>query len=372
MTRTMVGLDIGSTGIRAAEFEMGRRTTSLRRFASVELPEGAIRSGTVADHEAVAVALRELWSRGKFSTKTVVLGIANEGVLVRQMDLEWMEPGDFRKGLRYQVADALPVPVDEANLDYYMLDEIEQPAEGQQEARRVARVMLVAAGREMVDGFVRSVQTAGLRPVRVDLLPFALVRAVSPVTEVDPALEAVVDIGAETVVVVVHRGGRPQFVRTLSGHGGRAITRALMDRYEWTWEDAERTKIVLGLPGHSQLDAVPAAESSSEETSVSVADHPAHQVIVEQVDALVTELRATLTYYRGSAEGSQPLSRIVLTGRAAGLGGLAETLCEQLDVPVERLSVFDRVRKPRNMVLVEDQEAELAVPAGLCLGAMAS
>jgi type IV pilus assembly protein PilM len=302
-----------------------------------------------------------------------VLGIANDGVLVRQMDLEWMPPADFRKGLRYQVADALPVPVDEANLDYFMLDEIERATEGKTDVQRVARVMLVAAGREMVDTFVRSVQAAGLRPVRVDLLPFALVRAASPVVgplaDSDAPLEAVVDIGADTVVVVVHRGGRPQFVRTLAGHGGHAITRALMERYEWTWDEAERTKISLGLSGHARREDPPASPESPDAAPLEApAAHPAHETIAEQVDGLVTELRATLAFFRTSTADPKPLSRIVLAGRASGLGGLAETLGEQLGVPVDRLSVLDRVRTPRRMAMLDDTVIALAVPAGLCLG----
>lgn len=369
MIRTVVGLDIGSSGVRAAEFEVGRRTT-LRRFAALALPEGVVRSGLVVDADALTEALRELWVQGKFSVNTVVLGVANDGVLVRQMDLEWMPPADFRKGLRYQVADALPVPVDEANLDYYMLDEIDQPAETDAVERKVARVMLVAAGREMVDSFVRAVQAAGLRPVRVDLLPFALVRAVSPLgplSDVDSPLEAVIDIGADTVVVVVHQGGRPRFVRTLNGHGGQAITSALMTRYEWTWEEAERTKIVLGLPGHTPLD--PAA---ADLPAASLADHPARQVIAEQVDELVGELRATLDYFRASNEGQPALSRLLLTGRAAELDGLLEVLEERLEVPVLLLSVLERVRTARRMVLPDEHESALTVPVGLCLGSAAS
>lgn len=372
MTRTVVGLDIGSAGVRAAELTVGRRTPSLRRFAAVDLPEGAIRSGAVADPGALTEALRELWSKGRFGTKTVVLGIANDGVLVRQMDLEWMPPADFRKALRYQVADALPLPVDEANLDYYMLDEIDV-AEAGQEPRRVARVMLVAAGRDMVDGFVNAVQDAGLRPVRVDLLPFALVRAVSPVTDPGAPVEAVVDVGADTVAVVVHQGGRPRFVRTLSGLGGHGITRALMERYDWAWDDAERTKVVLGLPGHGPGDARPeaATDEGEDQQGSPWADHPAHQVIAEQVDGLVAELRATLNYYRGSAGDAPALSRIVLAGNGARLGGLRETLSDQLGVPVDRLDVLDRIRKPRRLRLEDGEQTSLAVPAGLCLGVSA-
>lgn len=368
MARTVVGLDIGSSGVRAAEFAIGRRTTTLQRYAEVELPAGVIRAGTVADPDALTEALKELWARGRFRTKAVVLGVANDAVLVRQMDLEWMPPADFRQALRYQVADSLPVPVDEANLDYYLLEEVELPAEGKEAARRVARVMLVAAGREMVDGFVRALHAARLRPIRVDLLPFALVRAVSPtVTAPDTPLEAVVDIGADTVVVVVHQGGRPRFVRTIAGHGGDVITQALMERYEWDREDAERTKVVLGMPGHTRLDLL---EGDLEEAPDpdELAEHPAHQVIAQHVEAMISEIRATLVYFRGSVAEEQRLSRVVLTGSAARLGGLAEAMSENLDRPVEHLDVLARIKTSRRLRPAGDEVAALAVTAGLCLG----
>jgi type IV pilus assembly protein PilM len=366
MARTVVGLDIGASGVRAAEFAVGRRTTMLRRFAAVELPEGAIRAGAVADPDALADALKELWSKGKFSTREVVFGVANDSVLVRQVDLDWMPPADFRKALRYQVADSLPVSVDEANLDYYMLDEFEAPDESG-ETRRMARVMLVAAGREMVDSFVRAMQAAGLRPLRVDLLPFALVRAVGPVTGIGAPLEAVVDLGAENVIVVVHQAGRPRFVRTFAGHGGQAVTRALMERYDWTWDEAERTKVALGLPGHTGPGAPVAL--SDDEPAPDLADHPAHQAIADTVESLVAELRATLHYFRGSGDEHQ-LSRIALTGRASRLGGLPEFLGERLGVAVERLDVSGRIDTSRKHVGGADDEAvDLAVATGLCLGA---
>lgn len=368
MAQTVVGLDIGSSAVRAAEFTVGRRATALQRHASVDLPEGAIRAGTVIDPDVLAEALKELWSRGKFRSKAVVLGVANDAVLVRQMDLEWMPPADFRQALRYQVADSLPVPVDEANLDYYLLEELELPGEGKEEVRRVARVMLVAAGREMVDGFVRALHAAGLRPIRVDLLPFALVRAVTPVVPgPDAPLEAVVDIGADTVVVVVHQGGRPRFVRTIAGHGGDVITQALMERYGWDREDAERTKIVLGMPGFTRLDLLQ-GELEEVPDPDELDEHPAHQVIAEHVEALISEVRATLVYFRGSVADEQRLSRIVLTGSGAQLGGLAEAMSENLDRPVEHLDVLQRIKTPRRLRTAGEDLASLAVTAGLCLG----
>jgi type IV pilus assembly protein PilM len=360
MARTVVGLDIGSSRIRAAEFAPGKRTPSLRKFAAVDLPAGAVRGGAVTDPEALAEALRALWAEGKFGTKTVALGLANASILVRQMDLDWMPPADFRKALRYQVEDALPMPVDDANLDFHLLEELEVPGEGG-EPRRISRVLLVAALREMVDGFVDAVHRAGLRPVSVDIVPFALVRA-THVKGADPqtAPEAIVDIGFDTVKVVVHQSGQPQYVRMIPGLGSDAITRALQQRYGWNWEDAERTKVMAGLPGF----AAPEVERSTTDGL----DHPAQRVIAAEAETLAAEVRTTLDYFRNATEEPSVLSRVLLTGAGTRLGGLRELLEERLDVPVLPLTVLDRIRKPRRLRLSDDDQNDLAIPAGLCTG----
>ena len=358
MTRTLVGVDIGSAGVRAAELSVGKRRTTLRKFASVDLPPGAVTAGRVTDSDAVTDALGRLWDEGGFSTKVVTLGVANDSVLVRRMDLDWMPRRDFVKALHYQVGDALPVPVDEANLDYYLMEKVathagtdgEAAGESPGDVRQVARVMLVAAGREMVDTIVHAVQRAGLRPERVDLVAFALARAAHVAAEGEAVLEAVVDVGADTVTIVVHDTGRPLSVRTITGLGGEAITRALQERYQWEREDAERTKIVLGLPSPD-------------------IDHPAQRVIAASADELVTEIRATLAYFRGSRAEGHALQRVRVTGNGATLTGLLDLLAERLGVPVAPLVLLGgAVRAGRGLRFEDDDEPPVAVAGGLCLG----
>jgi type IV pilus assembly protein PilM len=358
MARTVVGLDIGSSGIRAAEFTVGKRP-SLRTFTSVPLPPGTVRAGVVTDTDALVEALKTLWAEGKFKSRSVVLGLANTSILVRQMDLDWMPAADFAKALRYQVEDALPMPVDDANLDYHLLEEVEVPGEDD-EPRRISRVLLVAAAREMVDGFVHAVHQAGLRPVSVDIIPFALVRATCSGTEPGAAAEAIVDIGFDTVKVVVHQGGQPRYVRMIPDLGSDAITRALQARYDWTWEDAERTKVKAALPGFADADAAtPTADGL---------DHPAQRVIAAEVETLVAEVRTTLDFFRDAGDEPSVLSRVLLTGAGTRLGGLRELMEERLGVPVGRLDVRDRIRAPRRARMTEDEQIALAIPAGLCTG----
>ncbi|WP_243059261.1 type IV pilus assembly protein PilM [Nocardioides sp. SR21] len=367
MPRTLVGLDIGSSGVRAAEFAPGRRRSTLRRYAEVALAPGVVRTGGVVDGDALTEALRTLWSRGKFRTKNVTLGIANAGVLVRQLDLDWMPPADFRKALRYQVQDVLPISVDEANLDYHQLEELELPAENGT-TRRVSRILLVAASRDMVDGFVDAAHRAGLQARGVDLLPFALVRARAPMTRAAET-EAIVDIGADVVSLVVHAGGTPRYVRMIPGIGGDTITAAVQERYDWSWEDAERTKRYVGLPGHAHLD--PLQQSVVGQRSDGL-DHAAQQVVVAAANALADEIATTLDFYRDSnpdAAGQDGVARLVLTGSGALLGGFDELLAARVGVPVETFDVTSRVKVPGRIGLTGDGLVALAVPAGLCVGA---
>jgi type IV pilus assembly protein PilM len=368
MSRTLVGLDIGSAGVRAAEFAPGRRRPTLRRYAEVPLAPGVVRTGGVVDGEALSDALRTLWSRGRFGTRTVTLGIANAGVLVRQLDLDWMPPADFRKALRFQVQDVLPISVDEANLDYHQLEELELVgADGS--PRRISRILLVAASRDMVTAFVDAARLAGLRTKAVDLLPFALVRARAPMVGDGPdATEAIVDIGSDVVSVVVHAAGQPRYVRMIPGIGGDAITHAVQQRYSWDWEDAERTKRYVGLPGHALLDPLQQIVVGQRSDGL---DHAAQQVVAAAAAELADEIATTLDFYRDSvvgSDGADPVARLVLTGSGALLGGFDELLADRVGLPVESLDVRSRIKVPGRIGLTARDLPALAVPAGLCAG----
>lgn len=362
MPRTLVGLDIGSTGVRAAEFVPGRRRTRMRRFASVSLAPGVVRAGRVVDPEALSSALRALWAEGRFTTRDVALGIASSGVLVRQLDLDWMPAADFRKALRYQVQDVLPFSVDEANLDHHLLEELEIPGDGDQ-VRRVSRILLVAAAQDVVDAFVEAVRGARLRPASVDLLPFALLRARTSVLGVPSGTtEAIVDIGSDVISVVVHTDGVPRYVRVVPDHGGDTVTEAVRAEYDWAWEDAERTKVFAGLPGHARFTE---SQRQAVRGTADGLDHPAQRTVAQASGRLADEIATTLDFYRDSAPENAAVDQVLLAGAGALLSGFDDQLSRRLDVPVERLDVASRVTPPRRWTFDEIDRSALAAVAGL-------
>jgi type IV pilus assembly protein PilM len=368
VARAVVGLDIGSSGVRAVLMSRRKRAPALRRFATARLPRGAVQAGVVVDVEAVSRALRSLWAEARFPTKKVVFGIASDSVLVRQIDLDWMEPEDFRKALPYQVADVLPIPVETANLDYHVLGEFDAPGEDGT-SRRMVRILLVAAARDVVDGFVQALRKAGLRPVKADLVPFALVRAVGGNGGDEGPVEAIVDLGADTLTVVVHQGGQPRFVRIVSSLGGNQITAALEAQFDWTHDDAEHFKVEFGAPVLEGIDtdAADPAYRQAVHRPLTLA-HPAQQVIGERVSALVGEVATTLDFFLASSPDVSRLSRVVLTGAGSQLKGLSQRLARELQVPIEHLTPFAAVATRRGYVADAEQEKQMAVAVGLSSG----
>ena len=99
--RSAIGLDIGTSGVRAAELSFGKGGVTLEKFGQVALPEGAVRDGEVVDSDAVADAIKQLWAHTKFGSKKVVIGVANQKVIVRQVDIPWMPADELKKSLAF-------------------------------------------------------------------------------------------------------------------------------------------------------------------------------------------------------------------------------------------------------------------------------
>jgi len=347
--RRVVGLDIGTSGVRAAELTLGSDGARLERFGQVALPSGAVRDGEVVDAEAVAAAVRLLWSQARFGSRKVIVGVANQKVVVRQVDLPWLPLAELRASLAFQVQDYLPMPVEQSILDVHPLEEFTSDS-----GVRMLRVLLVAAARDMVDHALQAVAAAGLQPTMVDLNSFAVLRSQAHAgSGLGLEAEALVDVGASVTNIIVHQGGVPRFVRILL-MGGGDITDALAERLGVPLEQAEQVKQSTGL------SVVQGGADS----------HPASRVLEATGSALVEEVRGSLDYYLAQT-GSVRISRVVLSGGSSRLTGLVERLSAATRLPVE-------VARPLSLLtlgrtgLTEEQlayvEPMVTVPVGLAMG----
>jgi type IV pilus assembly protein PilM len=349
MAKNIVGVDISNWGVRAVEVrDAASAKPTVLRYSSIRLPEGAVQRGEVVEVSTVATALRQLWSTGGFTSKDVVLGIGNHRVLARDLSVPKMSMQRIRESLPFQVQEMLPVAVEDALLDFYPV------SESHTDQGPMVNGLLVAAVKESVVTNVRAVEQAGLNPVDVDLIPFALTRVMlrGPATR---GVVAIIDIGANTSTVVIAKDGVPQFVRIIAA-GGADVTSAIRLEGSLTDEQAEAAKRALGL------------------TTVGVAlEHrPIVEVIYRVAGELVNSIRNTLNYFAG-ARPQEPVSQIVLTGGGAKLSGFAQALQDSTRIPITVGDPFSTVQTDRRFTAESNGGAvdSASVALGLALGSAA-
>lgn len=344
MATSVVGLDIGTSSVRAVELQdADKAKPSVLRFDEVALPPGAVHGGEVVEPNTVATSLKRLWSQAGFRSKDVVLGMGNQRVLVRELSVPRMSIDRIRESLPFLVQELLPVPVADAVLDFYPVEEQDG------ESGPLVSGLLVAAVKEAVLANVRAAQLAGLTPVAVDLLPFALSRAIGTGAR---GITALVDIGAATTNVLILQNGVPQFARIIPA-GGDDLTSALAGQLDISREDADRIKRTLGLASSKQLPD---------------AHRPAVEVIYAVTSELLGGIRNTISYFTNQRELTA-IDQIVLSGGGAQLPGFARALSELTLVPVVDGDPFAGVNRPKGTR--SDADRSMAVALGLALGSAA-
>jgi type IV pilus assembly protein PilM len=346
--RTAIGLDIGTSVVRAVELSVGRGGLTLERFGQVVLPDGAVRDGEVVDPEPVAHCVRQLWSATGFSHKKVVMGVANQRVIVRQLELPWMPHEELRASLPFQVQDFLSMPTDQAVLDFYPLEERAQAA-----GARTLHGLLVAAARDTVLANVSGAERAGLSVTAVDLTSFAVLRALGKQTGMQVETEALIDVGARITNIVVHSCGVPKFVRILL-MGGQDVTDAVADGLGIATGEAEALKQQVSLAASEQELAV------------------VKRAVSTTAQDFVEEIRGSLDYYVAS-NPAFPVERILVSGGGSRLDGLVERLSAAtriLVLPADPLSAVKIGRTGLDPEQIEFVKPLAAVPVGLALGAM--
>jgi type IV pilus assembly protein PilM len=347
MTR-VVGIDIGHDTIRAAELENPNSARPrLLRTAEVALTEGAVREGEVREVNTVASALRRLWSAGGFRTKNVVLGMGNQRVLAREFSLPKLaRRSQIRDALPFQVQDLLPVPVGDVILDFYPVSE----SEG--ENGPVLNGLLIAAIKDAVMANVTATSRAGLEPISVDLIPFALARLLGPGEPHGNV--AIVEIGADTTSVLILSEGTPVFVRIVAA-GGDDLSRSLQANFELSAEQAEHVKRTYGLN-------VPSAP-------------PEQRLFVENCFTVASELTRsihnTIAYFQSSRHGV-PVDRVLLSGGGSLIPGLGAALAEQTRLNVIPARPYERLQIAKGALPADPSRApQFAVAIGLAVGSAA-
>jgi type IV pilus assembly protein PilM len=348
--KRLVGLKIGSSQLAAARV-VNNGAADLVQVAREPLETGIVVGGEPRQPDELANALRAFFKKHKLPRTGVRLGIANNRIGVRTLEVVGIDdPKQLENAIRFRAQEALPIPLEEAVLDYQVLSERVDAATG----RTVRRILLVVAYRDLIDRYVSACRKAGIRLSGIDLEAFGLLRALTVPRgpDEDPrAATVVVNVGHDRSTFGVSDGLHCEFTRVLDWGGsklGVAIARAL------DLAPSETAAIKHSL---SLVEPVTPAGLTAEQ------GEKARDAAQRELHSFARELVSALQFYQNQP-GSLGIGEVVLTGGTAELPGIDVELRRLIGVPVRVGDPLVNVRLGKK-VSVPAEVGSLATAIGL-------
>jgi type IV pilus assembly protein PilM len=314
-TRPIVGLEVEPGSVSAAEVVVNGAIT-VRRAAVVPLHPGVVRDGEVADPSSLTEALRAMWQEHKGMGKHVRIGVANQRIVMRWVELPPIsDEKQLDAAVRFAAQDTVPMPLETAVLDWQSAGFVETP-----QGPRL-RVMVVAARRDMVERVLGAASDAGLRVDGIDLSAFAMLRAVA---RGDDAAAVYLSIGGMTNLTVAE-AGTCLFTR-VSGGGLESVAVDLAERRGLTMDHAR------AWLGHVGLVA-PLEEVEGDPEIVA----GARTALLSGIHRISSEVRTSLDFHQMQSESAATASveKVIITGPATAIPGFSAAIGDQLSMPVE-------------------------------------
>ena len=311
----LIGVDFSASSVKVVELSAGKQAPMrLERYAIEPIERGAVVDGNVERHEAVADALLRALRKAGTSTRQVAMALPSSSVITKRITLPAdLTEDDYEVQVESEASQYIPFAIDEVNLDFQVLG----PSATDETS---VDVLLAASRKEKVDDRVMVAELAGLKPLIIDVEPYAARISIDNIISQLPAggegqILAVFDIGQTATRLAVVYNGQTVFERE-QPFGGNQLTQEIVRLYGLTAEEAELKKRSGDLPENYTKELL----------------HPF-------VEAGATELARSLQFFFSSTP-YQRVDRILLAGGAAVTPGLAEAVLQKTSVPTEILSPF--------------------------------
>jgi type IV pilus assembly protein PilM len=340
--KSLVGLDIGSSAVKAVELKPAGKAYRVAAFGSEPVPPDSIVDGAIIDGAAVADAIRRLFDGRTIRTKEVAASLSGNAVIVKKITLPVMTEAELAESIYWEAEQYIPFDIQDVNLDYQILD-------GGDAAKGTMDVLLVAAKKEKIADYTGVIAQAGRTAVVVDVDAFALQNAYEVNYGIEPGTVVVLlNAGASATNINILNGDQSVFTRDIS-IGGNAYTEALQKELSLPFDLADQLKRGVPVDGVTFDDARPVLRAVSEN--------------------VMLEIQKTFDFFKATAS-SDRIDRIMVSGGASRAEGFTEMLADRFEAPVELFDPFKRVAfdiKKFHVDSTADVAPTVAVAVGLAL-----
>jgi type IV pilus assembly protein PilM len=337
----LVGLDIGSSAVKAVELKAGGKGGDEYQLVNIgvePLPPEAIVDGAIMDSGAVIDAIQRLFQTQKIKTPDVATGVSGNAVIVKKISLPQMSQEELAESIHWEAEQYIPFDIQDVALDYEV---IEGGGGGNMD------VLLVAVKKDKISDFTSAISQAGRNAAVVDVDVFALQNCYEVNYGIDPGrVVALLNVGASIMNINIIKGGTSIFNRDIAV-GGNQYTDAIQKDLNLSFDQAEALKKGERVDGAAPENL-----------------HPILQVVSENI---AMEIQKTFDFFRATSSEDR-LDRIFLTGGTSKVQGLRDLLSERFEAGVEMLNPFNSVTyNPRDFDpdFINDVAPQAAIAVGL-------
>src|SRR5215813_8112223 len=314
--KSMVGVDIGSSSVKAVELQGKNGDFELVSLGYESLQPDSVVDGQIMELNSVSNAISHIFNEHKIKTTKVAAGVNGHSVIVKNIVLPQMSQEELQESFAWHAEEHIPFDISDVNLDYHVTGSTDD----------AIHVLLAACKRDKVANLKQAIQLAGKQPTVVDVDAFALQNCYELNYDPQPGhVVALLNIGASTTNINILNGVRSVFTRDAT-FGGNQYTSLLQKELGLTFDQAEAVKRGMPMPeGIEQRDISPILDTVS--------------------DILALEIQKTMDFYRATVEeGESAVEKILVSGGGSKLKGLVGFLSKRFEVPVEMFDPFRKIR----------------------------
>jgi type IV pilus assembly protein PilM len=341
--RNLVGLDIGSSSVKAVELQGKSDNLKLVCLGFENLLPDCVVDGQIIELNSVSDAISSIFNENSIKTEKVVAGVSGHSVIIKSISVPYMSDEELEESIDWHAEEHIPFDINDVSLDYQIVGS----------GPDSLQVLMAACKRDRVSNVKQVIQLAGKQPTVIDVDAFALQNCYEINYQPDESeVVALLNIGASTMNIHIVQGSKSVFTRDVS-FGGNQYTAQLQKELNLTFEEAEEIKR--------------AGKAKSEEHQN--VDINSLMDIVS--DTLALEIKKTFDFYRATTDTNEAVvQKILISGGCSKLKGIAQFLAERLEMPVEQFDPFRQIRVDYTKFdpdYVREVMPEMAVAVGLAL-----
>ncbi|MBA4416375.1 MAG: hypothetical protein C0392_00465 [Syntrophus sp. (in: bacteria)] len=319
----LIGVDIGTTSIKICVMKYLKDGFKLLDVAMRSYEENILSDGNIIDGAFVSRELKSLLQEKGIKAKATASALSSYSVIAKRVSVPFLDEEALENTMNLEVESVIPFPLKDIYYSYYVIG-------ADEERETMLNVQIVAAKKEIIDGYRKAFDMAGLDLQFLDVDIFGVTNLIEQIYNPKEMSVVAVDIGASITNIAIMKEENIEFTREVL-MGGRHLTNQIEKTMRLSYKEAEDKKI-------------------SGDDSVSY-------LFEDFIFNISSEINKTVNFY-ASTKPKERIGRIYLTGGSSLLRGLKEAIQKNMGIEVEYINPFLFINEGDNKLVTYDHFRE--------------